>query len=78
LEPDDLGHIGRLLHSQSIVALDDFEGIEKGVANAMRFTYQGAMLVYPPEREVLERHGIPDESTLALILPHGLVQLTNQ
>ena len=78
LEPDDLGHIGRLLHSQSIVALDDFEGIEKGVANAMRFTYQGAMLVYPPEREVLERHGIPDESTLALIVPHGLVQLTNQ
>jgi hypothetical protein len=27
---------------------------------------------------VLERHGIPDDSTLALILPHGLVQLTNQ
>lgn len=78
LEKDDLGHIGRLLHSQSIVALDDFEGIEKGVANAMRFTYQGAMLVYPPEREVLERHGIPDDSTLALILPHGLVQLTSQ
>ena len=78
LEKDDLGHIGRLLHSQSIVALDDFEGIEKGVANAMRFTYQAAMLVYPPEREVLERHGIPDDSTLALILPHGLVQLTSQ
>jgi len=78
LEPDDLKHIGRLLHAQSIVALDDFEGIEKGVANAMKFTYHGAMLVYPPEREVLERHGIPDESTLALILPHGLVQLTNQ
>ncbi len=78
LEKDDLAHIGRLLHPQSIVALDDFEGIEKGVANAMRFTYQGAMLVYPPEREVLERHGIPDDSMLALILPHGLVQLTNQ
>jgi predicted O-methyltransferase YrrM len=78
LEKDDLGHIGRLLHSQSIVALDDFEGIEKGVANAMRFNYQTAMLVYPPEREVLERHGIPDDSTLALILPHGLVQLTSQ
>jgi predicted O-methyltransferase YrrM len=78
LEKEDLSHIGRLLHSQSVVALDDFEGIEKGVANAMKFTYQGAMLVYPPERELLERHGIPDESTLALILPHGLVQLTNQ
>lgn len=78
LEKEDLSHIGRLLHSQSIVALDDFEGIEKGVANAMKFTYHGAMLVYPPEREVLERHGIPDDSTLALILPHGLVQLTNQ
>lgn len=78
LEKEDLSHIGRLLHAKSIVALDDFEGIEKGVANAMKFTYHGAMLVYPPEREVLERHGIPDDSTLALILPHGLVQLTNQ
>lgn len=78
LEKDDLKYIGQLLHAQSIVALDDFEGIEKGVANAMKFTYQGAMLVYPPERELLERHGLPDDSTLALILPHGLVQLTNQ
>lgn len=78
LQKDDLQHIGRLLHASSIVALDDFEGIEKGVANAQRFTYHGAILVYPAERELLERHGLPDESTIALILPHNLVSLTNQ
>jgi len=78
LEKGDLPHIGRLLHDRSIVALDDFEGLEKGVANAQRFTYQGAVLVYPAEKELLEKHGIPDESTLALILPHTIVQLTNQ
>jgi hypothetical protein len=78
LEKDDLPHIGRLLHSRSIVALDDFEGLEKGVANAQRFTYDGAILVYPAEKELLEKHGLPDESTLALILPHTVVQLTNQ
>ena len=78
LEQGDPAHIGRLLNSHSIVALDDFEGIEKGVVNAQKFTYQGAVLVYPAEKDLLEKHGIPDESTLALILPHTVIQLTSQ
>jgi len=78
LQKDDLQHVGRLLHAKSVIALDDFEGIEKGVANAMKFQYHGAMLIYPAESEVLQRHGLPDESTIGLILPHSLVNLTNQ
>lgn len=78
LQQADLPHIGRLLHSNGIVALDDFEGTEKGTANAMVFNYDNAHLIYPPEKALLQEHGLPDESTLALILPKRLVRLTNQ
>lgn len=78
LGKDDLPHISRLLTPSSIVAFDDFEGVEKGVANAMRFNCEGALLVYPAERALTERYGIFDESTVGLIIPHSVVKLTNQ
>ena len=78
LNKDDLPHIGRLLTPTSIVAFDDFEGVEKGVANAMRFNCQGALLVYPAERVLTERYGIYDESTVGLIIPQTVVKLTSQ
>jgi hypothetical protein len=78
LPPRDARLIGELAHANTVVALDDFEGVEKGVANAQLFTYQGAVLVYPAEKELLEKHGIPDEANLALILPHTVIQLTSQ
>jgi hypothetical protein len=78
LPPRDARLIGELAHANTVVALDDFEGVEKGVANAQLFTYQGAVLVYPAEKDLLEKHGIPDEANLALILPHTVIQLTSQ
>lgn len=78
LQSADLPHVGRLLHRNAVIALDDFEGIEKGVANAAHFSYDQAMLIYPPEKALLQEHGLPDESTLGLILPKRVVRLTNQ
>jgi len=78
LSPRDARLLAEFAHPQTVVALDDFEGVEKGVANAQMFQYEGAMLVYPAEKELLEKHGLPDESTLALVLPYSVVQLTNQ
>ena len=42
------------------------------------FQYEGAMLVYPAEKDLLEKHGLPDESTLAMVVPHNVVRLTSQ
>ena len=55
------GHYG-------IIPLDDFEGVEKGVVNAMKFDLQRRLLIYPPERAFTERYA-HDDSQLALIIP---------
>lgn len=78
LTPRDIRLMAEIAHGNTVVLLDDFEGVEKGVANAQMFQYEGAMLVYPAEKELLEKHGLPDESTLAMVVPHSLVRLTSQ
>ena len=30
------------------------------------------------EKDLLEKHGLPDESTLAMVVPHNIVRLTSQ
>lgn len=73
LQTEDKAHLERLFHAETIVTLDDFEGTEKGVVNAMQF--QGRILVYPPERELTERFAMGDATT-AILLPG--IRLTNQ
>ena len=73
LQAEDKPHLERLFHAETIVTLDDFEGTEKGVVNAMQF--QGRILVYPPERELTERFAMGDATT-AILLPG--IRLTNQ
>jgi predicted O-methyltransferase YrrM len=78
LTPRDIRLMAEIAHGNTVVLLDDFEGVEKGVANAQMFQYEGAMLVYPAEKDLLEKHGLPDESTLAMVVPHSVVRLTSQ
>jgi hypothetical protein len=73
IQAEDKPHLERLFHAETIVTLDDFEGTEKGVVNAMQF--QGRILVYPPERELTERFAMGDATT-AILLPG--IRLTNQ
>jgi predicted O-methyltransferase YrrM len=68
LRSEDAAHLTRLLTPEAIVALDDFEGVEKGVVNAMKFDLQRRLLIYPPERAFTERYA-HDDSQLALIIP---------
>ena len=65
LQPDDVGLLKRLLTPQAVIALDDFEGLEKGVWNAQQLDLSNRVLVYPPESVP----GAQDDSSLALILP---------
>lgn len=75
LQPDDRAHLERLFHPETIITLDDFEGIEKGVWNAMQINLSNRILVYPPERQLTERFAMGDATT-AIILPN--LRLTAQ
>ena len=58
----------KLSHSKTVIVLDDFEGIEKGVTNAMLLGTPDHILIYPRA---------PDGKT-ALLVPIQLLQLTAQ
>ena len=75
LQPDDKPHLERLFTPNTVITLDDFEGIEKGVWNAMQIDLSQRILVYPPERELTERYAVGDATT-AIILPN--LRLTPQ
>jgi plasmid maintenance system antidote protein VapI len=75
LQPDDKPHLERLFTPNTIITLDDFEGIEKGVWNAMQIDLTHRILVYPPERQLTERFALGDATT-AIILPN--LRLTPQ
>lgn len=63
----DLILINQLSHERTVLVLDDFEGIEKGVDNAMLLGNQSHLLIYPRT-----------EGKTALLVPVKLLQLTAQ
>jgi len=81
LQKDDFKYLKKVLHPNSIILLDDFEGVEKGVVNAtmlMSSLQPSHNLLYPPERYMLSKFGLVDSCTTALIVPRTSFALTNQ
>jgi hypothetical protein len=70
------------MHDKTVFALDDFEGIEKGVANYSLLQkiipYYSHILMYPPDRETLTYFGLRDRCTTALVVPNTLFRITAQ
>lgn len=58
----------KLSHPKTVIVLDDFEGVEKGVANALLLGTSDHILIYPRT---------PDGKT-AVLVPIQLLQLTAQ
>jgi predicted O-methyltransferase YrrM len=82
ISPQDLDMIEKIADPRIIIALDDFEGVEKGVANLsiMRgrpFFAQHA-LVYPMSRPMIERLGCHAGNTTALLVPMSAFTFTWQ
>ena len=50
LSGDDFSILPKVMSDSCIILLDDFEGVEKGVVNAMmlRNVFKGFMLIEPP------------------------------
>ena len=82
VQRDDLRHLQRLLLPNSIIALDDFEGMEKGVCNLMLMREHNLIpdhiLVYPCQASLTKELGFSDQSTTAVLLPKSLINYTNQ
>jgi predicted O-methyltransferase YrrM len=82
LSVEDLPLLEQIINDDTVLALDDFEGIEKGVANYSllrgRPKFAKHMLIYPPTPSTLEKLGAFSRSTTALLIPLSLVIFTAQ
>ena len=82
IQAEDFSLMDQLLTEDAVILLDDFEGIEKGVANVFNFGAQKKLnkylIVYPPDSELLLKYGFHDISTTSMLVPKQLLQLTAQ
>ena len=79
---EDLINLDRLVTQNTIIALDDFEGMEKGVINLTFLRklkkFSGHQLFYPMSESAMAENKLRGKSTLALLVPRSLIQFTNQ
>jgi hypothetical protein len=81
LQADDFNLLSAVLHAESVILLDDFEGTEKGVTNAinlMNYLHNTHYLVYPPSRDLMRSYGLHEGCTIGMIVPRVLIEHTNQ
>lgn len=78
VENDDIKLIKEIINGRrenTIFALDDFEGIEKGVANyeKLKGLLPNHWLVYPPTSLLLSKYGYRDYCSTALVIPDSMI-----
>ena len=82
IQDDDFQTLEKITSPDVIFALDDFEGMEKGVINYMKLREFGLLnsyhLVYPPTGTLLRRFGFNTPSTTALLIPGESISYTLQ
>jgi hypothetical protein len=81
LQQEDFKFLNEILGSDSVIILDDFEGIEKGVSNAaalMNSLHRTHNLIYPPEHDLLRQFRLTDSCSTALIVPRKSFLMSNQ
>ena len=82
IQNDDLVNFEKLISQNTIILLDDFEGVEKGTINFMSLKklekLKSHFLVYPCRRSTLQKVGNFSHSTLAVMLPVNLIELVSQ
>lgn len=65
IQVDDLPHIKRLSHDKTVCVFDDFEGLEKGVHNAIKLYDKDKIL-------------ITQNDALAVLIPWNTINVTHQ
>ena len=67
LGQDDFEPLSKIIHDKTVFVMDDFEGTEKGVANAMMVESPDRVLIYPREGR-----------KTAFSVPFSLLQIVSQ
>jgi len=82
LQLPEVGRLEQLLAPDAIIALDDFEGMEKGVANLSMLRqsarFKSYALIYPCPRPMLERRGFSSHSMTAALVPASRFHIAAQ
>lgn len=65
IQVEDVPHIKRLSHEKTVYVFDDFEGLEKGVHNAMKLNDNSKIL-------------ITQNDALAVLIPWNTIQVCHQ
>ena len=76
LQDEDLHILSNLTASNAIILLDDFEGIEKGVANAVKiggYFKENFTIAYPPSETILRLFGLQGWCSVAALIPKGRI-----
>jgi predicted O-methyltransferase YrrM len=77
IQKEDLQLIRSLRHDRTVFLIDDFEGVEKGVDNALKLrnAFPDLMLLAPP---ATLSDGWSKSHSLAVLLPTKLIQVSRQ
>jgi predicted O-methyltransferase YrrM len=82
ITPEDAYAMAELSHDRTFVVIDDFEGMEKGVANLMVLRsipqFSQYALVHPPAASLIDDLGLLSGSAIALLLPKSALRFTAQ
>ncbi|MFZ5699088.1 MAG: hypothetical protein ACOY9J_10320 [Pseudomonadota bacterium] len=80
LQAEDLPLVRDLMHSETVILLDDFEGMEKGVVNLQVLAplTPGHLMLPPVQDERLQHLGILDTHCTAMLMPSSLLAITRQ
>jgi predicted O-methyltransferase YrrM len=82
LRVEDLPLVDGLVSQDTIFALDDFEGVEKGVANLSHLSrlhkLKDHFLIYPASGPLLARHGLTNYSLVAALVPVSIFEFARQ
>ena len=82
IQREDLLLLENILSKNTIILLDDFEGVEKGVVNYMNLKKlkicNSHFLIYPCERLKLKQFGENSYSSTAVMLPNSFIELVAQ
>lgn len=82
LQPDDLALLDPIISKETIVALDDFEGSEKGVVNLTLLSrlekLRNHFLIYPPSKSWLSARGFTSYSLIAVLVPMSSFEFARQ
>jgi hypothetical protein len=79
---EDVDNFVSLLEEDTVICLDDFEGIEKGVINHKTFIdsdkFKNYALIYPPQESFIKELQFTGNCTMAVMIPQSLISFVRQ